>query len=202
MSLSLRYFEDMYAASTDPWGFTDRWYEQRKYALTIASLPRARYTTGFEPGCSIGVLTAMLASRCDHLLSIDPVPAAVSAARERLADQPHVRVRQGQLTDPWPGAPFGLIVLSEVGYYLDDDELAPTLRRAADALEPEGDLVAVHWRDQVPEYPQPGDTVHKVLATTAGIERLGRHEERDFLLEIYTKTPPPPRSVAQREGLC
>ncbi|MFE7421819.1 hypothetical protein [Rhodococcus sp. NPDC057529] len=60
------YFDAMYAASPDPWGFGDRWYEQRKYALTLAALPRPRYRRAFEPGCSIGILTAALAHRCDE----------------------------------------------------------------------------------------------------------------------------------------
>ena len=34
-----RYFDDMYAAAADPWQLADRWYEQRKYAMTMAMLP-------------------------------------------------------------------------------------------------------------------------------------------------------------------
>ena len=33
------YFRDMYAASADPWGMADRWYEARKYAISVALLP-------------------------------------------------------------------------------------------------------------------------------------------------------------------
>src|SRR5579859_125831 len=29
------YFDAMYEAAADPWGFQDRWYEQRKYALKV-----------------------------------------------------------------------------------------------------------------------------------------------------------------------
>jgi hypothetical protein len=74
VTLGPEYFEDVYAASEDPWGFTTRWYEERKYSLSLAMLPRRRYGDAFEPGCSIGVLTAMLASRCDRLLSCDVSP--------------------------------------------------------------------------------------------------------------------------------
>jgi hypothetical protein len=51
------YFDRMYADSQDPWDFAGRWYEQRKRALTMASLPRARFRRAFEPGCSIGQLS-------------------------------------------------------------------------------------------------------------------------------------------------
>ena len=50
------YFDAMYQAAADPWGFEDRWYEQRKYAISMALLPAARYRRALEPGCSIGVL--------------------------------------------------------------------------------------------------------------------------------------------------
>ena len=56
MTVRASYFDGMYADSPDPWGFTSRWYEGRKYAITVAMLPKARYREAFEPGCSIGVL--------------------------------------------------------------------------------------------------------------------------------------------------
>ena len=77
------YFDRMYAASADPWGFTSRWYEKRKYAVTLAMLPREHYQDAFEPGCSIGVMTEQLAPRCCRLLSCDVSEAAVQAAAAR-----------------------------------------------------------------------------------------------------------------------
>ncbi|WP_244268864.1 nodulation S family protein, partial [Mycobacterium parascrofulaceum] len=57
----------MYAGTDDPWALSSRWYEQRKYAITLALLPARRYRHAFEPGCSIGTLTARLARRCDQV---------------------------------------------------------------------------------------------------------------------------------------
>jgi SAM-dependent methyltransferase len=203
MTLPGTYFDDMYAADPDPWGFTSRWYERRKYALTLAALPGERYASGFEAGCSIGVLSTLLADRCDALLSADLAGDAVAAARDRLRDRPHVAVERRALPDEWPPGPFDLIVLSEVGYYLDDDDLDTMLGRAVASLTPGGDLVAVHWRRRVDDYPQPGDEVHRRLAYDhPALARLVRHEEADFLLEVFTRVPPAARSVAQREGLC
>ena len=69
MSLDTGYFDQMYAAAPDPWGLSTRWYEARKYALTLALLPEPRYRDAFEPGCSVGVLTGMLAARCGQVLA-------------------------------------------------------------------------------------------------------------------------------------
>ena len=68
------YFDRMYAQAADPWQLADRWYEQRKYAITMALLPYPRYRHAFEPGCSVGVLTEKLAGRCDHVTATDIAP--------------------------------------------------------------------------------------------------------------------------------
>ena len=196
------YFETMYAESADPWGFDERWYERRKYALTLAALPRLHYRRAFEPGCSIGVLTAHLARRCDRVVATDVVPRALESARDRLRREgvaDRVEVGRASLLDPWPPGAFDLVVLSEVLYYLTPADLATTLGRAVDALEQGGTLVAVHWQHPVPEYPQTGRAVHETVAATDGLHRAGAYRDADFHLDVYTRGPVP--SVAAAEGL-
>ena len=84
--LSTGYFDRIYSESADPWQLGDRWYEQRKYAITLALLPYRRYRHAFEPGCSIGVLTEQLATRCDHVTSTDIASAALDATHRRLVN--------------------------------------------------------------------------------------------------------------------
>jgi hypothetical protein len=55
-TLGASYFDAMYRAAADPWGFEDRWYERRKYAISLALLPAERYCRTSEPGCSIGAV--------------------------------------------------------------------------------------------------------------------------------------------------
>ncbi|WP_411701383.1 bifunctional PIG-L family deacetylase/class I SAM-dependent methyltransferase, partial [Conyzicola sp.] len=92
VELGAAYFDDLYGRHDDPWGFTDRWYEERKRAVTLASLPEQHYGSALEVGCSIGVLTSELAGRCSALLAVDVSRAAVEAARARVADEPAVSV--------------------------------------------------------------------------------------------------------------
>ena len=87
------YFDRMYAASADPWQLQERWYEQRKFAITLALLPHPRYRHAFEPGCSVGVLTEQLAGRCDHVTATDIVPAALDATHRRLSRSRPPRAR-------------------------------------------------------------------------------------------------------------
>ena len=200
-SLAGGYFDAMYQAAADPWGLQDRWYEQRKYAISLALLPGRRYRRAFEPGCSIGVLTAMLAGRCDRLLACDGAQAAVRAAAARTRDLPQVLVERRQIPRQWPAGRFDLVVFSEILYYFGDDDLDRVLSRGVRALEPGGTLLAVHWRHPVADYPRSGDDVHQVLAARPGLARLVSHEEPDFLAEVYLRTEGAPVSVAQATGL-
>lgn len=200
-SLPAGYFDALYAQDTDPWGFRTRWYEQRKYACGLAALPRERYRRGYEPGCSIGVFTAHLATRCDWLLASDLAEAPLRTARERLARLPHVDVERREVPGDWPSGRFDLVVISELGYYLDPADLRRLWAAAIGALEPGGTLLAAHWRHPVADYPQTGDAVHDALAAQPGLGRLVEHVEEDFRLDVYLRTPPAVRSVAAQTGL-
>ena len=127
VTLGASYFDAMYQAAGDPWGFGERWYEQRKYAVSLAQLPSARYRSGFEPGCSIGVLTRQLAARCDTLLACDVAAAAVDAAAGRTRDLAHVRVERREIARQWPPGRFNLVVFSEILYYFGDQDLRQIL---------------------------------------------------------------------------
>jgi protein-L-isoaspartate O-methyltransferase len=199
VTLPPAYFEAMYADSADPWGFASRWYERRKYALTLAALPRERYRRGFEPGASIGVLTALLADRCDSLLATDVAAAAVAAANRAVSAYDWVDVAELAVPHDWPTGGFDLIVLSEIGYYLDADDLEVLLDRSVASLEPGGTLAAVHWRHPVVDYPLRGDDVHDLLGSSPDLHRIVRHEEADLILEVFEASPA--MSVAKRSGL-
>lgn len=193
-------FDRFYAESgEDPWGFTDRWYEQRKRAITLASLPRERFGRAFEPGCSIGVLTEMLAPRCAELIATDVSDAAVAHARRRTARFDQVSVSRGAVPAQWPDGEFELVVLSEVGYYCGPVDLDRLATVAAASLTREGMILACHWRHRVQEYPLSGDQVHERLRAQPGLALLAQHTEEDFVLDVLVRRPAV--SVARATGL-
>ncbi|WP_242864634.1 bifunctional PIG-L family deacetylase/class I SAM-dependent methyltransferase [Microbacterium testaceum] len=198
-SVGQDYFDDMYARHDDPWGFDSRWYEERKRAVLVAALPRRRYRATFEAGCSTGALTASLAGRSDRVLAVDLAPAALARARSRLADREHVELRRATLPDDWPEGEFDLVVLSEVAYYWGGVDLDRGLTASIGSLSADGHLVACHWRHPVADYPRTGDEVHAALAARPDLVRLVRHEEEDFVLEVFAR--PGARSVATEAGL-
>jgi SAM-dependent methyltransferase len=196
------YFERMYAASADPWQLQARWYEQRKYAITLALLPYARYRHGFEPGCSVGVLTEHLAGRCDHVTSTDIATAALDATAQRLTSagrRDAVTLIRRSLDEPWPDGPFDLIVLSEIGYYLPAEALRTVLDRELPRVTRGATVVAAHWRHQVAEYPMSGDDTNDVIAATPGLHQLGSYRDADLAIEVFDTATP--ASVAARTGV-
>ena len=193
------FFDASYERRADPWYLASRWYEQRKRAVTLASLPEQHLSTVLEVGCSIGVLTAELAPRCDRLVATDVSTAALAQAKERTADLTNVELIQHDIADGVPGGPFDLIVLSEVGYYLSGPHLRELATSLTDSLTATGSLVACHWRHPVAEYPLGGDDVHRILRRALGLTRLVHHVEDDFVLEVWSRDG---RSVARRAGLA
>ncbi|MDQ6617181.1 MAG: nodulation S family protein [Actinomycetota bacterium] len=185
-SIPIERFEARYARDPDPWGFSSRWYEARKYALTLAALPRRRYRRGFEPGCSIGVLTAGLADRCDYLLAADGADTALGQARSRLAGLAQVEIAKLLLPQEWPEGPWDLVVLSEVAYYFDPRDLGLLLDRAAETTVTGATLIAVHWRGET-DYPLTGDAVHEAIGAHGAFENRGGYCETLFRLDVFER---------------
>ena len=179
------YFDAMYAADPDPWGFETRWYESRKYAITMALLPQPRYERAFEPGCSIGVLTELLAERCTSVLSTDIAEAALERARARNLE--NVTFEHGSLRDGWPSGTFDLVVLSEMCYYFTADELPGLMAGAVSVLQDGGTLLAAHWRHEVADYPTDAEQVHRTLRETAGLTLVAEYRDNDVLIDMFRK---------------
>jgi SAM-dependent methyltransferase len=176
-------FERRYQLNPDPWNFAHSSYEQERYAIMLHTLGRAQYESAYEPGCSIGEFTGLLAPRCQRLIANDVSPSAVAAARKRCAAHAHVEITVGALPDQVPGGCFDLIVFSELGYYFSE----PQLRRIGASLYarllPGGELMAVHWLGDSPDHVLHGNEAARILGdclsphgATESIERIERIE--------------------------
>lgn len=181
------YFQNMYALNADPWNFATSFYERRKYALTVNSLPRVRYVNAFEPGCSIGVLSELLAPRCERLLATDIIPRALEQATSRLKALKNVVVERRAIPESWPDGLFDLVVLSEVAYYFDAETLGYVVTLIVRSTTPGSHVVGVHWRGET-DYPLSGDRAHQLIDKNAALQRVVHHEEEKFVLDVWERT--------------
>lgn len=190
-TLPQSYFDDVYRANSDPWSFETSDYERQKYEATVKALPDPHYHNAFEIGCSIGVLTQMLADRCDQLLAVDASELPLQAARTRLAAYPNVTIQLMNVPAEFPDGPFDLVLLSEVGYYFSREDLALARQRIIDALSPKGNLLMVHWTPFVPDYPLTGDQVHDFFleASQEGgpLTHLLNQRAETYRLDLFEK---------------
>ena len=138
------YFEALYDGSSDPWDYQSCEYEIAKRADTLSFL-RDHYVNACEVGCSIGILTAELKSRCDHILGIDISPKAIAIAQQALASEPGVEFTVMHLPHEEPDGMFDLLVLSEMLYFLTEDELINLAELASRRILPGGDVLIVTY---------------------------------------------------------
>jgi cyclopropane fatty-acyl-phospholipid synthase-like methyltransferase len=182
------YFDALYTADPDPWKFAESPYESKKYALTLEAMSKPRYRSALEVGCSIGVLTRSLASRCDALIAIDAAQTPLLEARRRCEGLPGVRLEQMFVPDQWPDGDFELILLSEVVYYLSRDDVGRLAERVANSLIKGGSVILVHWTGPT-NYPLSGDEAATLFIERVGpgyvVDRADRYAE--FRLDVLSR---------------
>ena len=187
-TLKPEYFDARYTADPDPWNFGASPYERAKYALTLNAMPKPRYRSALEVGCSIGVLTRSLAPRCDAVVAIDAASTPLVAARHRCADLPTVRFARMFVPEQWPDGAFDLILLSEVVYYLSREDVGNLAARVTRSLAQDGSVILVHWIGST-DYPLSGDEAVALFIERVGsvcvVERADRYAE--FRLDVLSR---------------
>ena len=187
-TLRPEYFDALYTADPDPWKFAASPYERSKYEITLDAMPKPRYRSALEVGCSIGVLTRSLASRCDTLIAIDAAQTALVEARRRCADLPGVRFEHMFVPEQWPDGAFELILLSEVIYYFSRNDVGQLAARVTNSLAKGGSVILVHWTGPT-DYPLSGDEAAALfierIGPTGVIKRGDRY--RQFRLDVLSR---------------
>lgn len=189
---SQTFFEQKYRQSKDPWKFAESRYELGRYGAIVCALSKRRYHRAFEPGCSIGVLTARLASLCEHVLATDISPTAVALARERCSTLLNVDIRcepldERSLDQFIRRKEIDLLVLSEIGYYFHPARWRILAKHLAESVVPGGTVVAAHWLGESQDHLQHGDSVHEILRSIASIALEYSERCAEFRLDLWRK---------------
>jgi cyclopropane fatty-acyl-phospholipid synthase-like methyltransferase len=188
-SLNAEYFEQLFTKDPDPWAFETSDYERAKYDHTLKSLPKPRFRRVLEIGCANGALTERLAERCDRLIAVDVVEQAVTKARQRCSAMTNVTVRKASIPEDQVEGPFDLILLSEVAYYWDSDDIKKAAAYFRDATEAGGHLMLVHWTGET-DYPKSGDEAVTELKAATESAFIGVRRERHpkYRLDLWRRT--------------
>jgi SAM-dependent methyltransferase len=189
-SLTADYFDGIFQSDDDPWDLASSDYEAAKFRHTHDVLAGRRYERAFEIGCAHGVLTGQLIGLCDTLLAVDISTTALAKARGRVGDRPGLTLQHMAFPGEAPeGAPFDLVILSEVAYYwsvVDLDRAAEWLR---DHVAPGGRIILVHYTGET-DYPQTGDEAVDALwnELAAGVSVVAAERRDTYRLDLWEKS--------------
>lgn len=189
-SLNSDYFKEVYDANDDPWNFETSEYESAKYAATIKKLPKENYGNALEIGCSIGVLTTLLAQKTDRLLATDISEKALETAKQKCKNLENVTFECMSFPAELPADRFDLIMISEVAYYLSPEDWETAINALYERLLPDGDIVLVHWLPEVHDYPQTGDEVHQTFEKLMKdkLTKVFAAREENYRIDVWTRS--------------
>jgi SAM-dependent methyltransferase len=183
------YFDRLYSAQDDPYGFDRNDVEKLKFARLLELCGPGPFERALEVGCSQGAFTELLAPRCRELLAVDISFKAVSKAAERVAHLPQARCQVRNLPSEVPPGPFDLIVASDVLYYWTREDVRTAAKRFGGALAPQGVLVVAHY---VPQWGSflTGDEAHDIFRASTPLrpvvgERVEFGAGRPYRVDRY-----------------
>lgn len=189
-SLDSEYFKGVYDANEDPWNFQTSEYEAKKYAATVAALPKEFYGNTLEIGCSIGVLTELLAQKSIRLLATDISEKALGLAKKRCENLENVLFKKLNFKSELPNDHYDLIMVSEVAYYLSPKDWKAAMENLYEILKSEGNIVLVHWLPEVHDYPQTGDEVHQSFEEVMKGKMINVFQKRaeSYRIDVWAKS--------------
>lgn len=166
-SVGPEFFDAVFARDLDPWGFYTSAYERAKYLDTLNSLPHGRYRSGLEIGCATAVLGGLIAERCDRYLGVDFSEVALTDARRRHADRAEMDFVRLRFPAESPDGVFDLIVLSEILYFMNEQDVSETARAVCRLAAPDAIVLLVHWLGQSGDHVLSGDCAVDVFGSAA-----------------------------------
>jgi hypothetical protein len=128
-----------------------------------------------------------LASVCDFVEAMDISSTAVYRALERCQSLGNVRVTRGALPGGVPDGFFDLIVLSEVGHYLDASSLTALTPTLISRLDSGGVFLAAHWLGESPDHVLSGDLVHELIGAIPGLAHLTSEPHEAFRIDKWAR---------------
>jgi SAM-dependent methyltransferase len=179
-------FDAVYRADSDPWEVETSWYERRKLAVLLASLPREHYRRGWEPGCGPGIVSESLAARVDELVASDSSRQAIELARRRRTVPGNVRFVRSELPEVPLEGTVDLVVAAEFLIFVPD--LDASLDALWSVCRPGTQVVFLHWAHRAHDAFRSGPEMHARIfldSPRRGAVKTITHADEDFVLDVY-----------------
>jgi SAM-dependent methyltransferase len=114
---------DRWYEQADPWRYAGSDQDRMRARAILGRISRRHFELALDLGCGEGALTHALSSVAGRMVGYDISDNALMRARQRY---PEIEFRQGDIVDvvnrdEVTTAPFDLIVVTEVLYYLQSD---------------------------------------------------------------------------------
>jgi hypothetical protein len=170
----------------DPWECEGSAFEAQKLALTMAYLPRIRYCSGFEAARSVGVLTEVLAVRCDRLVSSDITPPSGHTIQARSGHNGPSPTGERTIREQWPSGQFDLVVFNEIAFRLREKDIGRVMACVLGSTRPGAHVLGVHRRG-LASHLLSAERSHRIIGGSEGLGTIAHHSEEDFLLDIWER---------------
>ncbi len=129
----------------DPWDYATVSYQKDRIGREVEMLHAVHgteFASALEVGCAEGQFTEVLAPRCLSLLAADISTVALSRARRRLQNYPHIQFAQWDLRiDPVPGTYDLIVIVHALEYIRNPLYVRKARTKLVDALRPGGYLL-------------------------------------------------------------
>jgi chemotaxis methyl-accepting protein methylase len=92
-----------------------------------------------------------------------------------------------RVPEEWPDGSFDLIVMSEMLYYLDSDDLTKVVARATNALREDGSVLLVHYLGET-DYPMTGDAAADLFIAESKLELVSQRREVAYRIDVLARS--------------
>jgi Nodulation protein S (NodS) len=164
----------------------DSAFDNRKLAVTMTCLPRIRYSSGFEAARSVGVLTELLAVRCDRLISSDLIPNSGRAVQTRSGCHGASPFEVRPICEQWPSGQFDLVVFNEIAVLFGEKDIARVMACVFGSTRVGAHVVGVHRRG-LANHPLSAERSHQIIGESEDLVSVAHRCEEDVLLDIWER---------------
>ena len=194
----VEYWDTQYAETSDLFELDNVARERARYEFLILALADRPLGKTLELGCSVGVLTEMLAQRATEVVATDISEVVLETARRRLREAGHDRVTflQADLPEGIPGGPFDTVIASELLYYLRADEVTASAGQLAEALAPGGRLLVAHTRGYFPRHAISADHAARLVERAPGLRSIKHWGGTERRIDVFERARASPRGGA------